>query len=587
MKFRLLLILFIVSCGIRTNAQVYSYPYIRQNVSCTSGTELILMEVEKKSTACFITLGLKLHNKSSGYAIYPKGDKQCYSIVDNKTGKLYYYVNDAIIHGNLPWNGSKVFTLEFEKIPDELMEFDLIEGDIKNKDNDWDFRGVILTNKNSSSYSQDNLNINIKNYTPEQLRFFQENAKKASVMTMPCGWQYEEIQKGTGKKANMYSEKILVRITNVRQYKSEHNLNLQRQYPSAYHPSPGESEEYYTDQREEGEIWYDAFFLGRFGPLQDALLNMQEGTKWRLYFPAYLYCRDIHKQHDIKYETWEVEIVKVQDGIREYVRVEDDEIFYAKGDGLTFGQFLNTNNETSIENLNAVVLGGVKNYSDKTQRVRVRIAFQIKFTAGVSLLNQSSLEQVYDDKYYELLPGQSALLAGYLKFTQTAYANGLVGWSKGLDNYRPYYISIEAYPKEFPADVVKRQAELIETLRTNGNLPRKPGWEVLLNKNVPSSSSSSQDTKPLTSCYDINSVKLYKDDYCGTKPNHTTFQIKTIKCRDDKEYQYYYITQNDNSVACPGSGKAGYYKNLEGQPDWLLHETDFDKAMKNLCGCDK
>lgn len=100
-----------------------------------------------------------------------------------------------------------------------------------------------------------------------------------------------------------------------------------------------------------------------------------------------------------------------------------------------------------------------------------------------------------------------------------------------------------------------------------------------------SSYGSSSNSSSNTQCYDANSIKNVKKGSCGMDPHTVEYQIKSVKCKNGETYEFYYIAKNDNWSNCPNAGKGGYYKNIEWQNDYFLHESDINLALQNLCDC--
>ncbi len=100
-----------------------------------------------------------------------------------------------------------------------------------------------------------------------------------------------------------------------------------------------------------------------------------------------------------------------------------------------------------------------------------------------------------------------------------------------------------------------------------------------------SSSSNSSSSSSNIECYDANSIKNVKKGNCGLDPHEISYQIKSVKCKNGDIYEFYYIPKNDNWSNCPNAGKGGYYKNIEWQNDYFLHESDINIALENLCNC--
>lgn len=124
-------------------AQDKPTPYVEAQSNINVG----VLGVETGDVTKIDLFVINFHKKSGfKYWFNPKGSEKAFYIENPETGQRYEYLGEEYPSSKnnphfLEYEGIDTVTLSFEKIPNSLTKFNLIEG-VKN--NSWDFRGIDL-----------------------------------------------------------------------------------------------------------------------------------------------------------------------------------------------------------------------------------------------------------------------------------------------------------------------------------------------------------------------------------------------------------------------------------------------------------
>jgi hypothetical protein len=172
-----------------------------------------------------------------------------------------------------------------------------------------------------------------------------------------------------------------------------------------------------------------------------------------------------------------------KDNINNYIKIETQDIFFAKGDGLSFWDHLSSAN-TDLKNWNVFVVAKVKNTGKLPKRIKAipKLIITNKHTVSVLFMSETSTDyKTYNAEWYiDIAPNSSNVVIGYFKFQQQSGFHGGAIFGMGTNSYidenNAFRISFEYYDNKIPASVIQQQNDLIETLRKNGNVAIKEGY---------------------------------------------------------------------------------------------------------------
>lgn len=161
------------------------------------------------------------------------------------------------------------------------------------------------------------------------------------------------------------------------------------------------------------------------------------------------------------------------------VKVMEEQIYFAKGDGANLGQFLNSSDKGyQYQNVNVFVIGKVKNFTKTTRKVKVKVTYYVDATGRALFSSQTTTRDYPTNFFAELGPNEEKLFATYLKLKRESQSYGIGSTSVDLNAEKPYKIEIEPFTDNISSETIANQNAVIEHLRTNGNIPIVKGFDT-------------------------------------------------------------------------------------------------------------
>jgi len=176
------------------------------------------------------------------------------------------------------------------------------------------------------------------------------------------------------------------------------------------------------------------------------------------------------------------------DDIYKYVDVEGQFLIDEQsGDDLNWWQSVWSTN-VATENRNVFLSGRIKNYGQKSKKVLIKGVVNIRIKEKSMWGSSNEVEQLGDDFYMTLGPGQSKEFVILCKYTSKAKSEQLLLWGENsyfvnIDRDDPAKVELEYFSTSPSQSILTQQNRLVEAYQRSGNVvTRKTPWENVYRK---------------------------------------------------------------------------------------------------------